>query len=81
MAPKSRREVLQLAAFAAVTTVVTSSTAQAKATQTLVAYQGEPKGTQRCDGCALWEAPNACKVVDGQIAPQGWCKAWAPAKR
>jgi len=81
MIPKSRRDVLHLGAFATVTTVLGSSAVQAKASQTAVAYQGDPKGTQRCDNCALWEAPNACKVVEGQIAPQGWCKAWVPAKK
>jgi hypothetical protein len=46
-------------------------------TAAAVAYQDSPKGAQQCDNCALFEAPNSCKVVDGTIAPSGWCKLWA----
>jgi hypothetical protein len=28
---------------------------------------------------ALVEKPNACKVVDGEIGIDGWCKAFALA--
>jgi hypothetical protein len=49
------------------------ATAQAKAAQTAVSYQGKPKGTQQCDGCNLFQPPNACKTVEGEISPQGWC--------
>jgi len=51
--------------------------AQAKVAQNAVAYQDKPKGTQRCDGCSLFQAPNACKVVDGAISPQGWCSLYS----
>jgi hypothetical protein len=51
--------------------------AQGKVAQTAVAYQDKPKGTQRCDGCSLFQAPNACKVVDGAISPQGWCSLFS----
>ena len=47
--------------------------AQGKVAQNSVAYQDKPKGTQRCDGCSLFQPPTACKVVDGQVSPQGWC--------
>jgi hypothetical protein len=47
--------------------------AQAKVPQKAVAYQGQPKGEQRCDGCSSFQPPNACKLVDGKIDPQGWC--------
>jgi hypothetical protein len=49
------------------------ASAQAKVAQTSVAYQEKPKGAQRCDGCSLFQPPNTCKVVDGQVSPQGWC--------
>jgi hypothetical protein len=52
--------------------------AQAKAAQNAVAYQDKPKGTQRCDGCSLFQPPKACKVVEGQISPQGWCALFSP---
>jgi len=43
-------------------------------------YQDAPKGEQRCDNCVLFEAPAACKSVDGTIAPQGWCIIYAKKK-
>jgi hypothetical protein len=53
------------------------ATAQAKVAQSSVSYQDKPKGTQRCDGCTLFQAPKSCKVVDGEISPQGWCSLFA----
>jgi len=49
-----------------------------KLAQTIVGYQPTPKGTQRCDNCALFQAPDACQTVDGTIAPDGWCKIYRP---
>jgi hypothetical protein len=51
--------------------------AQAKVGQTAVAYQDKPKGTQRCDGCSLFQPPNTCKVVEGEVSTQGWCSLFA----
>jgi len=53
------------------------ATAQAKVPQNTVSYQDKPKGAQRCDGCSLFQPPNACKTVDGAISPQGWCSLFA----
>ncbi|MFO1027917.1 MAG: hypothetical protein U1E70_22290 [Acetobacteraceae bacterium] len=52
--------------------------AQEKIAQAQVQYQNTPKDAQQCDKCVNWEAPNACKIVAGTIAPQGWCIAYAP---
>jgi hypothetical protein len=51
--------------------------AQAKVAQNAVGYQDKPKGTQRCDGCSLFQPPSACKVVDGAVSPQGWCSLFS----
>jgi hypothetical protein len=51
--------------------------AQAKVAQSAVAYQDKPKGTQRCEGCNLFQPPTACKVVDGAVSPQGWCSLFS----
>jgi hypothetical protein len=77
----ARRAVLRGAALAIGAAAATSlgsnsATAQAKIAKTVVAYQDTPKGEQRCDGCALFEAPNACKTVAGDVAPEGWCRIW-----
>jgi hypothetical protein len=53
-----------------------NATAQSKMTQQLVAYQDTPKGEQRCDNCIQFQPPSACKVVEGAIAPAGWCKLY-----
>jgi hypothetical protein len=54
------------------------ATAQAKVAQSAVSYQDKPKGTQRCDGCSLFQAPKSCKVVEGDVSPQGWCSLFSP---
>jgi hypothetical protein len=51
--------------------------AQGKVGQNAVAYQDKPKGTQRCDGCSLFQPPNTCKVVEGEVSTQGWCSLFA----
>jgi hypothetical protein len=48
----------------------------AKLAQTAVRYQPTPKDGKRCDGCNLFIPPNACKSVEGTIAPTGWCMLW-----
>jgi High potential iron-sulfur protein len=42
-------------------------------------YQDRPNGIQACATCTLFEDPNGCKVVDGDVSPDGWCKAYAMA--
>jgi hypothetical protein len=74
----SRRVVVTGAALAlgaaAAATVVPPAEAQEKMSQADAKYQGTPKGDQRCDGCMLFQPPNACKVVEGEISPSGWCQ-------
>lgn len=80
----SRRSVLHGAAYAAaivpIALAVTAAPAEAKAkmSQAAAKYQDTPKNDQRCDGCALWEAPEGCKSVSGTIKPEGWCKLYVP---
>jgi hypothetical protein len=52
--------------------------AGAKASQASVQYQDQPKGDQQCSGCINFVGPNACRVVEGEISPEGWCNLWAP---
>lgn len=77
-AQKQRREVLRAAGLAALAPLaVTRAQAQDKLAPNMVMYQGNPKDNQRCDGCLHWQPPNACAIVSGTIAPQGWCAVWA----
>jgi High potential iron-sulfur protein len=39
-------------------------------------YQATPKGDQQCSNCNLFQEPNACTLVDGEISAAGWCKFW-----
>lgn len=53
--------------------------APAKVSQASVQYQTQPKGEQKCANCMHFEGPNACKLVEGEISPEGWCLLWAKA--
>ena len=72
----SRRTVLFAAAGAAPLLALTSGEAQAKIAQTAVHYQTSPKDGHQCDGCNHFVEPSCCKMVDGDIAPTGWCALW-----
>lgn len=51
--------------------------APAKVSQASVQYQTQPKGDQKCSGCLHFVAEsNTCKLVEGQISPDGWCALW-----
>lgn len=54
--------------------------AQAKIAQAAVKYQDTPKDGLRCDACVYWKAPDACGIVEGKIAPSGWCAAFNQKK-
>ena len=83
----SRRVLIQrVACIAAVPVMVAAlgsspALAKAKSSQSAAKYQATPKDGQRCDGCALFQAPDACKVVSGTIAAEGWCKLFVPAPK
>ena len=55
----------------------TSLPAIAKMAQKAAGYQATPKGDQSCATCALFKAPASCTLVDGDIAPGGWCRFFA----
>jgi hypothetical protein len=78
----SRRMALSGAAFAlgsaAIAAAVSQAAAQQKISQADANYQGTPKGNLHCDGCVNFQPPNACKFVQGDISPNGWCQLFAP---
>jgi High potential iron-sulfur protein len=78
-----RRRVLR-AAFASVAAwlapgVMFWAGAREKMSQKEAEYQDSPKDIRMCATCTLFEPPNACKLVEGEISPNGWCKAFALA--
>ena len=43
-------------------------------------HQDQPKGIQKCGNCLNFVAgSNTCKVVEGQVSPEGWCMFWVKA--
>ena len=53
--------------------------ASEKMTRPQAEYQDTPNGIYSCGMCTLFEAPSACKVVEGEVSKDGWCKAFALA--
>ena len=54
------------------------ATAQPKISKVAVNYQDHPDGDKRCDKCVQYQPPDACKVVEGVISPQGSCRIFVP---
>jgi hypothetical protein len=50
-----------------------------KMTKARAEYQDSPNGIYSCGNCTLFVAPSSCKVVEGEISKDGWCKAFALA--
>lgn len=49
-----------------------------KLSQAEAQYQGTPKAGQKCSQCMHFIADSSsCKLVEGQISPEGWCKLFA----
>jgi hypothetical protein len=53
--------------------------ASEKMTRQQAEYRDTPNGIYSCGMCTLFERPNACKVVEGEVSKDGWCKAFALA--
>jgi anaerobic selenocysteine-containing dehydrogenase len=79
----SRRDVLKLGAcgLGAIGAMSLASSANAqvakKAAQKAVMYQQTPKDGKQCSGCQHFEAPSACRIVDGEINANGYCILFA----
>jgi hypothetical protein len=81
-AAPSRRNLLRSFALTAGGAAMFGATmrgasAQTKVPQTSVGYQATPNGAAQCDNCLQFAPPSSCKIVDGTIAPTGWCKIYA----
>lgn len=83
-----RRNVLKLGAAAAVLAsipVIASAAKNENLRKSMKYVDKTEKPEQRCDNCVQWIAgpdpkgPGACKIFvgDNEIAPAGWCTAWA----
>ena len=54
-----------------------NSGASEKMTRQQAQYQDTPNGIYSCANCSLFERPKSCKVVEGEVSEDGWCKAFA----
>ncbi len=80
----SRRVVLRGAVVVAGAVPVLLSgitAAQAKVKQADVHYQQTGKDGQHCSICSNFEAPKSCKLVDGEINPEGYCQLFKAIKK
>ena len=50
-----------------------------KMTRQQAEYQDSPSGLYSCGMCTQFEPPKSCKVVNGEISTDGWCKAFVLA--
>jgi hypothetical protein len=77
---RSRRRIIRAVVAgipAAVLFRISRTEASEKMTRQQAEYQDRPDGIYSCGMCTLFEKPNACKVVEGEISIDGWCKAFA----
>ncbi|HEY6862638.1 MAG TPA: iron oxidase [Burkholderiales bacterium] len=78
---RSRRSILKFAGLLAGASLAPGVTrdalAQQKASKQAMKYQDKPNGDQKCGNCLQFEAPKSCKVVQGDVSPNGYCIAWA----
>jgi len=78
----SRRSIIRAIVTgvpAAALLLASRTSAAEKMTRQQAEYQDTPSGIYNCGMCTLFEKPNACKVVEGEISTDGWCKAFALA--
>jgi hypothetical protein len=71
--PLTRRAVLATG-FGLAAAPARAGEPPATITQADAQYQPTPKGMFSCGVCTFFIKPNACKIVTGEISPQGWCK-------
>lgn len=68
-------------AAAAMATRTNAASAAPKISKAAVAYQDHPQDDKRCGKCVQFQAPASCKLVDGTVSPQGFCRIFMPARQ
>jgi hypothetical protein len=79
---KSRRRLLRTFAkgmSAGLVARILPAVAAEKMTRQQAEYQDKPNGIYSCGLCTLFERPKGCKVVEGEVSEDGWCKLFALA--
>jgi len=78
----SRRKLIDVAirgGSAALLLRIAPGHAADKMTRPQAEYQDTPNGIYSCGTCTLFVPPASCKVVEGEVSKDGWCKAYAMA--
>jgi hypothetical protein len=76
----SRRSIIGTVVRAVAATplfTATAGRAADKMSRKQAEYQDTPNGIYSCGLCSLFEAPNGCKVVEGEVSKDGWCRVFA----
>jgi hypothetical protein len=58
---------------------ISQTQAVEKMTKSQAEYQDTPNGIYSRGLCTLFDKPKSCKVVEGEVSDDGWCKAFALA--
>jgi hypothetical protein len=74
-----RREFIAGALAATPLLRIAPAEASEKMSRQQAEYQDMPKDILSCATCSLFEPPKGCKVVEGEVSRDGWCKAFALA--
>jgi hypothetical protein len=79
---RSRRDVLKvgayaLGAFGAMGLAGAQAQVAKKTQQKSVMYQATPKDGKQCSGCQHFQAPSGCRIVEGEVAANGYCILFA----
>jgi hypothetical protein len=82
----SRRWLLQSAvgkvtAVAVIATQARPALAAIKISKAAVAYQDHPDGDKHCGKCLQFQPPDSCKMVDGPVSAQGFCRIFMPVRQ
>ncbi len=77
----SRRTLLRAAVLLAGTPLAATMgnpayAQQKKASKEAMKYQDKPNGDKECSNCLHFQPPASCAIVEGAVAPQGYCIAW-----
>lgn len=77
----SRRKLLKVGMGAAAILGVSAAAAEAqiahKASQKDAGYQDSPNGAQNCGNCRNFQAPSGCRVIEGTVSANGYCRMYA----
>ena len=84
-APLCRRALLRYALGATSGVAICGASqnpaaAAPKISKQAVAYQDHPDGDKQCEKCAQFQPPDACKMVEGPVSPQGSCRIFQPIR-